>query len=169
MCRNLYKGIRMKSFITLLLFTIGAVSINAQSWENAIGLRGGSQGGVGRLGGGITYKHDFRDFVGEAILQGTRNYTQVTVLGELYRSLDWELGEWFWYYGGGAHLATYTRYIDERTEENTNFGLDGILGLEYNSPDIPIHASLDWKPEFNLTGYTGFYWDGISLSVRFTW
>ena len=46
-------------------------------------------------------------------------------------------------------------------------GIDGILGMEYNIQEIPFNISLDWKPAFNLIGYTGFWGDEIALSIRF--
>lgn len=150
-----------KVLITLALLTI-TYFVNSQSYGNAIGLRGG-------VGSGVTYKHNFGSSVmGEAILYARSNVANITVLAEKYEPLEWGAG-WFWYYGAGGHIGSYTYKIDERNETNTTIGVDGILGLEYAFMAVPINASLDWKPEFNFFGYNGFYWDGISLSVRYYW
>jgi hypothetical protein len=49
----------------------------------------------------------------------------------------------------------------------TVIGIDGILGIEYNFEEVPINIGVDWKPAFNLTGYSGFWGDGGALSIRY--
>jgi hypothetical protein len=49
----------------------------------------------------------------------------------------------------------------------TVIGVDGILGLEYNFSEVPINISIDWKPAFNLVGYSRFFGDGGALSLRY--
>ena len=74
-----------------------------------------------------------------------------------------------WYAGFGAHIGFWdgnnTRWGDDRSY--TVIGLDGILGLEYNFTEIPVNFSIDWKPSFNLVGYSGFWGDGGALSIRY--
>jgi len=87
-----------------------------------------------------------------------------------------------WYYGIGGHLAYYTfrgkyhwewdayRWIptDEGpyNKNAVGFGIDGVLGIEYELADIPITVGIDIKPsfEYNTLGYFPFmYWDGAIL------
>jgi len=48
-----------------------------------------------------------------------------------------------------------------------NVGIDFILGLENNFKEIPFNISIDWKPAYNLTGYSGFWADGGAISIRY--
>lgn len=63
-----------------------------------------------------------------------------------------------WFYGGGA----YTSF-----EKPITAGLQGILGLDYNFPNLPINLSLDWKPELNLTRSVNFEPAAVGISARF--
>ena len=78
-----------------------------------------------------------------------------------------------WYYGGGAHVGFYNGKYYRGFEKNradegyVEVGVDGILGLEYKIPTIPINISLDWKPALSLIGGVGFIGDGFGLSVRY--
>jgi hypothetical protein len=78
-----------------------------------------------------------------------------------------------WYYGGGAHVGYYTYYAGHPGWQNdrdkaglTVAGFDGILGMEFYFPDLPVQISVDWKPEFNVIGWSGFGADNGAISVR---
>jgi hypothetical protein len=78
-----------------------------------------------------------------------------------------------WYYGGGAHVGYYTYYAGHPGWQNdrdkgglTVAGFDGILGMEFYFPDLPVQISVDWKPEFNVIGWSGFGGDNGAISVR---
>ena len=152
----------MRVFIILLFLAITTESIG-QGYSNAIGLRGG-------IGSGLTFKHSLgSDTNFEGIVYARGNVANVTGLFEIYQAVP-NLGNgFFFYYGAGAHIGSYTYKIDQRNQTNTTIGVDGILGLEYVFSSVPFNASLDWKPEWNFYGYNGFYWDGIALSVRYYW
>jgi hypothetical protein len=49
----------------------------------------------------------------------------------------------------------------------TNIGAAGIIGLDYNFPNIPLNLSLDWKPELNLIEKIGFEASTVGFSVRY--
>ena len=151
----------MKYILALALALTFSV-VSGQSYENAIGLRGG-------IGSGITFKHDFGGFTGEALVYARTNVANITALVEFYKPLSSSVGEFNFYYGFGGHIGSYTYKVDERNETNTTIGVDGIIGIEYNFQEVPINASLDWKPEFNLVGFNGSYFDGVALSVRYYW
>ena len=152
----------MKKLIILSLFLLTAHYSNAQRYENAIGLRGG-------YGSGISYKHNMGDFTVEAIGAFRSYYSYFGVLGELYSPLEVDLpGDFNLYYGGGAHFINLRSYVGAWAGTRTSynyFGLDGILGVEYEIPDYPLDVSIDIKPELNFSGY-GFGW-GSAFSVRY--
>ena len=64
-----------------------------------------------------------------------------------------------WIYGAGAHVSHYGEKFNRNKEPywhtdypayvdyiTFGFGLDGLLGMEYKIPQIPIAVSFDFKP-----------------------
>ena len=149
----------MKKLFTLTFVVILATVSYSQRFENAVGLRGG-------YGSGITFKHNMEGFVVEAIGAFRSNYGYFGVLGELYTPLEVDLpGEFNIFYGGGAHVINYRYRFFGSNITDTFFGLDGIVGVEYELVDYPLNISIDVKPELNFAGY-GFGW-GSALSARY--
>lgn len=157
----------MKKIIFTLfsvLILLGTTSLKAQApYKHALGLR---------LGGltGLNYKAFNGDIAFEAILQLPYNGFGITGLVEKYGSTGAaNLG---WYIGAGAHVWNFNgessrKYYPE-SRNYTLVGLDGILGLQYTFPRIPLDLSIDWKPVFHLTGGgRGFYGNDGALSVRY--
>lgn len=82
------------------------------------------------------------------------------------------------YYGAGAHAAFYNRngyyrYYDGyyyTYDAGVSLGIDGIVGIEYKIPPIPIAISLDLKPFMDIhnSGAVGFAIDpGLGVKVAF--
>jgi hypothetical protein len=151
------------AFISALLISLTLIG-SAQDYKTAAGLRFG-------LSNGITLKH----FLGEkAAVEGIFAYRwkgfEITGLYELHnQGLGIEGLTWF--YGLGAHVGLWNG-SDVPWASDTNaytvIGVDGILGFDYKFADFPINVSLDWKPAFNIVGYTGLWLDGGALSIRYT-
>jgi hypothetical protein len=73
------------------------------------------------------------------------------------------------FYGGGAHVgfAEYQDGTEGFQRNRVTAGFDAVAGLEYTFQQLPINVALDWKPEFNITGATGFCgWCG-GVSIRY--
>ncbi|HPI68701.1 MAG TPA: hypothetical protein PLX41_10210 [Bacteroidales bacterium] len=153
-----------KLLITLtLVFGISAL-VSAQDYNTAIGFRGGPYLG-------LTVKHFVSEKAAVEGLFSTRwQGFEVTGLYEIHnRAFD--VDRLNWYYGVGAHLGFYNgdnTSWGELGEVYTVLGIDGIIGLEYNIAEIPVNISIDWKPAFNLVGYSRFFADGAALSIRYT-
>ncbi len=154
----------MKKLVFLLVIAFSLViTSNAQDYNTGIGLRGG-------LYNGLTVKH----FVGEkAALEGilaTRwSGFEVTGLYEIHNPLA-DVDRLKWFYGAGGHVGFYDSDYTSWGDPGTNYtviGVDLVLGLEYSFSEIPINLSLDWKPAFNLIGYSKFFGDGGALSIRY--
>lgn len=154
-----------KTIITLSFFLSMLSFADAQYYNTGIGVRGG-------FSNGITLKH----FVGnqtavEGILSTRWRGFIVTGLVEFHR--QFEVDRLQWYYGFGAHVGFWDNDNNgknpffDRDERGTVIGVDGILGLEYSFAEVPFNLSLDWKPAFNLVGYSGFWGDGGALSLRY--
>ncbi|MFO7756789.1 MAG: hypothetical protein R6V34_12495 [Bacteroidales bacterium] len=154
----------MKKLGFTILLTLFAISFsNAQDYNTGIGLRGG-------LANGVTIKHFVSSNTAfEGIISSRWRGLQLTGLYEIHgRAFKTERLNW--YAGFGGHLGfwngDYTNW-GEPGDSYTVVGIDGILGLEYNFTEVPINLSVDWKPAFNLIGYTGFWADGGAFSIRY--
>lgn len=155
----------MRKFILTFVFALVFISLlSAQDYKTGIGLRAGYPAG-------LTVKHFISNKAAlEGILATQWRGVVITGLFEAHRRLA-DVDNLNWFYGFGAHIGfwngNYHSYWMEPGTSYTVVGIDGILGLEYSFKDIPINLSLDWKPAFNLTGYTGFWGDGGALSIRY--
>ena len=142
-----------------LLFVLALSSqLKAQDYTNGIGLRLGYPFGV-------TFKHFFNESNAIDLFVGTR-YSGITVGGnfEFHKPIS-DVSGLKWYWGLGA-LATFYDYDGVGS---SNFGVDGVLGLDYKFADAPFNLSLDFMPTF-LFGedyYGGFEIFG-GVSARYT-
>ena len=139
--------------IAAILLSVGTLS--AQNYKNEIGLRlGGS--------GGLTYRYHLNE--GNAI-EGMLNsywYSGISITG-LY---EWTKpvinNDFYLYYGAGIHLGAFRKSFA--------LGIDGIVGLEYQIPNVPIALSLDYKPGIYFLPIDD-WWVGlydVAFSVKFT-
>lgn len=154
-----------KIVLTLTLVIFFTAFISAQDYNTGVGLRLG-------FSNGLTVKHFVsRKSAFEGLLSTRWRGFELTGLYEVHDNA-FDVNRLNWYFGGGAHVGfwngdyTYGRW----GREGYNYvvvGIDGILGIEYNFSEFPINISLDWKPAFNLTGYSGFWGDGGALSIRY--
>ena len=139
-------------------------TIKAQDYNTGIGIRGGFQQG-------LTIKHfTSANTALEGLLVTRWGGMFVTGLYEIHANA-FDVDGLNWYYGIGGHVGFYdgsrSPYVADDLRYNS-VGVDAILGMEYNIPDIPINVSIDWKPAFNILGGTGFWADNGALSVRYT-
>lgn len=152
-----------KLFIALSLAVFITGSAAAQDYNTGIGFRGG-------LVNGLTVKHFMSQKGAVEVLVATRyKGFEITGLYEIHNPFV-NADRLKWYYGAGAHLGFYNGENTDWDDDEGNYaslGLDLILGLEYSFEAVPVNLSLDWKPEFNLFGYSKFIGDGVALSVRF--
>ncbi len=154
----------MKKIILFAFFGLFILGASAQDYKNAIGVRGGGPTG-------ITFKH----FTGgnaalEFILAPRHHGFEAVGLYELHANA-FSVPRLNWYYGVGGHVGFYDGSRYGKFDRRDNFmalGVDGIVGLEYNIPAIPINISVDFKPALNLVGYVGLWFDG-AFSVRYYW
>ena len=154
---------------TALLFLFSSERASAQRGEldYAVGLRLGSGTGLSvqkfrtdrKVIEGILYTR-YRGFNLCGLMQFLERLTK-SVKGLKY------------YYGGGAHVGRYSYYAGHpawTNEANRGsevvVGFDAILGLEFYLPDLPVQISVDWKPEYNVVGWSGFGADNGAISVR---
>ena len=146
----------------LFVFFMGSLCI-AQDYNTGIGLRAG-------FNQGLTVKH----FIGtksalEGILATRWRGFEITGLYEIHnRAFNAERLKW--YFGFGGHVGFWNGDYAKWGEPGVTYtviGIDGILGLEYSFSEVPINIGIDWKPSYNLSGYSGFWADGGAVSIRF--
>lgn len=154
----------MKKLIFVLLVALFvAPQIKAQDYNTGIGLRGG-------FSSGLTIKHFLSERKAvEGIFDSRWHGFAITGLYEVHQQA-FDTDRLNWYYGVGGHIGFWDAN-DKKWGDNTGnytiIGIDGILGLEYNFKEIPFNLSIDWKPAFNVIGYSGFWGDGGAVSLRY--
>jgi hypothetical protein len=143
-------------------------SVTAQGYNNAIGLRLGTSSG-------ITFKHTLGDdAMLELLLTSRWHGWNFTGLYEKHAPA-FDAEGLYWYYGAGAHIGFYNNdhndsnpwFDDDDDDDHVVIGIDGIIGLEYQIGEIPFNVGLDWKPAFNIIGYTGLWADEVAISFRY--
>ena len=150
----------MKKFTLLfsMLFVLAISSqLKAQNYNKAIGLRLGYPNAI-----------DYKFFMSESnaveLYLGLR-YDGINFGGmyEIHKPLsDAEGLSWYW--GAGASLSFYSYYVDEN---ETSFGINGVIGLDYTFQDAPINLSIDYMPTFLIGGYYDGFGSYGGLSARY--
>jgi hypothetical protein len=152
-----------KLALAFTLFFAMILAANAQDYNTGIGFRGG-------LSNGLTVKHFISSNTAlEGILSTRWQGFNITGLYEIHAQA-FNTPRLNWYYGFGGHIGFWDGYKDHPWFNDgtyTIIGIDGIIGIEYNIEPIPFNISLDWKPGFNIIGYTGFWGDELALSIRY--
>lgn len=142
----------------------------SKNYNTAIGLRMGGTSGL-----------TIKQFVGgnsalEGILGVWHHGLSATLLYENHAGTG--LSGLNWYYGAGGHAAFNTGHTlhyygheryDHFRDGEVGLGIDGIIGLEYKIPPIPLAISLDMKPfvEFTSGGHVWMSLDpalGVKLA-----
>jgi hypothetical protein len=149
----------------IIIFTIALIflgnDLKAQDYIRSLGFRAG-------LSQGISYKQFYSttDAI-EGILSVRWRGFYVTGLWQRHAPA-FDVRSLYWFYGGGAHAGFWDGSANPWFDDDRAvIGVDGIVGLEYVLDDIPINVAVDWKPAFNVIGYTGFWGDELGITVRF--
>jgi hypothetical protein len=147
-------------FLTFMLSIFcnqtGFAQANGRSYKTAIGVK--------FYPTGVTLKTFVRSNAAfEAIGYFWDRGTRITALYEYHHNLS-ESGSLKWYIGPGAHVGFYKPAF---YDGGTSVGIDGVLGLDYKFPGIPINVSLDWQPSYEFGNFEGFSgnWGGVGLRL----
>jgi hypothetical protein len=158
--------------LVLALGFVFGLTINASAQANyntAVGLR------IGGYENGITLKHFINS---DTALEGIIGFRPgVFVVTGLYEKHAVAFAEpsLTWFYGAGAHIGGisenryYRAYGKDRYYDNSGIllGADGILGLEWQIPELPVSTSLDLHPRIELA--RGPFLDlEAALTIRYT-
>lgn len=155
---------RRITFLMLLMITCASISATAQ-YKLGVGVRL-------NYGYGLSVKYNQnRSKAFEGIVYSRWRGVNFTGLYEVHNTA-FKTPNCRWYYGVGGHVGYWKdggRYGNpwfETYSSNTVVGADGILGLEYTFKEIPLNFSVDWKPAFNIFGYTGLWLDDVAITAR---
>jgi hypothetical protein len=79
-----------------------------------------------------------------------------------------------WYVGGGGHYGFWTAkkgtppWVDKSTQDYKVYGVDAIIGLEYNINRSNFYFGFYWKPAINFQSYAGFWEDDAAFTLRYS-
>lgn len=140
------------------------VTASAQSYEKALGIRGGI-GTASYYGAEITYQnwvsdHNRVEYDLGLNFGGLEDGVNWVSLAAIYQ-WHWTIEDGFGWYAGPGAMASLSF-------DNPKFGIGvgGQIGIDYQF-DIPLQLSLDIRPIWNFIGYvSGFNW-GTSLGIRY--
>jgi hypothetical protein len=141
----------------------------AQSYKTGIGVR------LGGYENGLTVKHFTQSNTAIEGILGIRPGAFVLTLLYEKHAKAFNESSLKWFYGIGGHIGSisgkrfYRRYNDDRYYNNNGvlLGVDGILGLEWVIPELPISLGADLHPRLELLG--GAFIDiEPAISIRYT-
>lgn len=153
----------------IFFFTLVSSLAIAQPYQSALGVRLG-------FGLGLTYKAFISP---NAAIEGIAQYSYsehgygLCGLYEVHNYHTFRTSNLAFIYGIGAHVAYYDKgYYKNRSgiyyvDSEMNFGIDGIIGIDYYIPEANIDWSLDVKPFLDFINPGFRFWDG-AISVRYT-
>jgi hypothetical protein len=144
-----------------------ATTLSAQDYKTALGIRLSSSAPM--VNNSITLKHFLNEKTAIEALFSFGDPLALGAMVEVHKPIGSTPGL-KWFYGGGGYLAFVKEYNAEknRDETSTNFGGQGVIGLDYKFVNLPLNLSLDWKPELNLINDINFEPAAIGFTARFT-
>ena len=146
----------MKKFFAIAALLVATLTVSAQDYNWAIGLRGGGFSGFS----GLTAKQNMG---GTAIEAGLSLYNGGFAIDGVYEWQEPVIGEGFHlYYGAGAYAQVAGEFF--------GLGAEAVIGLEYRLPiNFPLAISLDYRPGINVLGDAGVqFWGGnFGLGIKY--
>lgn len=139
----------------IAVLLVSALSINAQDYNWAVGVRGGG------ANAGITVKNN----MGVNAIEFGIDFGW-TKNGRLQALYEWQTpvaNGLNFYYGLGAYIGAF----DYTERAKIGLGAEGVVGLEYKIPGVPIAFSLDYRPSVSVLAEIGFGYSDIGFGVKF--
>ena len=133
----------------------------------------------GGLGMGATFQQQLTKRTGlEGIITGNNTDMRITGLYEYFQPLVFT--GWKAYVGGGGHVGMthaagsaqlladiFNGSLDMSNGRQLFMGVDGIVGVQYDVPNMPINISIHAKPALDLNNHPKPFEIGVGFSVRF--
>jgi hypothetical protein len=156
--------------ILFTLFLIGILNAfntaTAQDYKTALGIRLSSS--AASVNNAVSFKQFITEKTAIEALISFGDPLAFGALVEFHKPLS--ASGLRYYYGAGGYLSFIKSYNPNKqiNETNTNFGAQGVIGLDYKFSNAPINISLDWKPELNIVSDINFEPAAIGFTARFT-
>jgi hypothetical protein len=148
------------SSVALVISFFIATSVSAQEApvpaekKHALGIRISSQDAV--VNHSISYKYFFNS---TTAVEGLFSFSDPVAIGILLeKHKPFGPTGLSWFAGAGAYVGF---------GGGRNFGAQGVVGLDFIAPTLPINFSVDWKPELNITKQFSFEPAAVGFSARF--
>jgi hypothetical protein len=105
----------------------------------------------------------------ELLLTNHKDGYRGTLLFELSPALDPNKKSVRLVIGPGVHVGYQRNFAMERHDKNPTVGIDGIVGLEWKLPGLPIALQADYQPSADLVGNNEIFtdWAGATLRITF--
>ncbi|HPG12901.1 MAG TPA: hypothetical protein PLU37_15315 [Chitinophagaceae bacterium] len=157
-----------RKLIPFLLFAmiLAATSANAQDYKTALGVRLSSAAAV--VNNSVSIKHFINEKVAIEGLLSFGDPLAIGVLGEFHKPLSSPGLSYYYGAGGYVSFVKKTNTNTQKTSTEPNLGAQGVIGLDYKFPNIPLNISLDWKPELNIVTDINFEPSAVGFTARFT-
>ena len=155
-----------KSVFALLIAAAICSTASAQDYKSALGVRLRSSAAM------VNNSISFKQFLNEkTAIEAYFSFGDPLALGamlEFHKPLS--ASGLRYYYGAGGYLGFVktTNVNTQKTSTSPNIGAQGVIGLDYKFPSVPLNLSLDWKPELNIVSDINFEPAAIGLTARFT-
>ncbi|MEO0875675.1 MAG: hypothetical protein AAFY48_13830, partial [Bacteroidota bacterium] len=159
---------------SLLISSVALCNLQAQSYQQAIGLRLGVpvsasykfflEGTNNAIEGFVSYD--------QAKFQGS-GWSWISIGGgyQIHNDLSSVTDGLQWYYGAGAAMFLWTFDSDFSVvadQASLSVGLLGFIGLDYKIPNAPVNVSADWVPTLFLNGFDSGFGAGYgAIAVRY--
>lgn len=146
-----------KIVFLLVAFFAATIGLKAQDYKTGLGVRLSTAGAV--VNNAITFKYFLNE---KSAIEAQFAFGDPTALGVLYevhKPVNNTEGL-KWFYGGGGYIGF--------SKPDPLLGAQGVVGLDYKFPNLPLNLSLDWKPELNIAPDINFEPSALGLSIRFT-
>ena len=141
-----------KQFIIILILSMLYVTLQAQPYRNAVGIRAG-------FSSGLNYKHiTYDDLLIEGKALYNRHGFQFTGIAG-YQFSPYDKKKLQYYAGGGIFAGNWD------TEPAVGFGV--LVGTEYVFRQVPLAIGLEWNPMFKLYKTFAYAIPDVGLTVRF--
>ncbi len=148
-------------FFCLLITILSLHSFSQSGYHQALGLK--FPGGFS-----VTYK--------KFVTQSNNLEAQVMFWQKGFRAVGLyefnfdisDVDQLHWFVGPGAHIGFWKKQYAKNYSSSADFGIDGIIGLDYKLKDFPVDISLDWQPSIVLVGTNGFTPAYGGLGIRYT-
>jgi hypothetical protein len=160
---------RILLFLSVILFGLSVQDVHAQRYGTAVGLRLGNNS-YSRTVGITAQQRVLKNVTLEGIVQSDFNRnTTFHLMAQSHRRI---LSKRFNYYlGAGISSGWEESFVKVpetnqiiHTYGNQTTGVDLVGGLELTVANTVL--SLDYKPNFNLSGREEFYRSQVGISVR---